>query len=136
MRIINKLRFFLQQLLNRTWKLDTYPKIQSTTNELLSHRETFRGSLILFSEVAIDKRGFNGPYVDSARQKGFVSYGTSHVMRLLGSAEEAEVLMVPQVKRAHVHSSRGEVSLRNHPWESKNERRRNLDSRLFRASYH
>ena len=40
--------------------------------------------------MAIDKRGFNGPYADSTRQKGFVSYGASHVMRILGSAEVAQ----------------------------------------------
>ncbi|CAN0445533.1 unnamed protein product [Scytosiphon promiscuus] len=53
-------------------------------------REAFRASLILFQEVAIDKRGFNGPYADSTRQTGFVSYGVSHVMRILGSAEVAQ----------------------------------------------
>ena len=46
--------------------------------------------MILFQQVAIDKRGFNGPYADSTRQKGFVSYGVSHVMRILGSAEVAQ----------------------------------------------
>ena len=46
--------------------------------------------MILFEQGAIDKGGFNGPYVDSTRQKGFVSYGASHVMRILGSAEVAQ----------------------------------------------
>ena len=61
-----------------------------STNTYLLCREAFRGSLILFEQGAIDKGGFNGPYMDSTRQKGFVSYGASHVMRILGSAEVAQ----------------------------------------------
>lgn len=43
--------------------------------------------LILLGEGAISAGGFNGPYANSERQKGFVSYGASHVMKTLGRAE-------------------------------------------------
>ena len=45
---------------------------------------------MLLEEGAISKAGFNGPYADSYRQKGFVSFGVSHVMKILGSAELAQ----------------------------------------------
>ena len=41
---------------------------------------------------AISRPGFNGPYIESTRQAGFVTYGISNVMRLLGAAE---VSMIP-----------------------------------------
>lgn len=46
--------------------------------------------MILLEEGAISKAGFNGPYENSSRQKGFVNFGVSHVMRILGSAEQAQ----------------------------------------------
>lgn len=55
-----------------------------------SFREAFRGTLILFDQGAISKAGFNGPYVGSSRQKGFVEFGVSHVMKILGSCEQAQ----------------------------------------------
>ena len=39
---------------------------------------------------AITTPGFNGPYAESTRQNGFVTYGISNVMRLLGTAELAQ----------------------------------------------
>ena len=51
--------------------------------------EAFRGALILLETGGIDRDGFNGPYMDSERQKGFASYGNSHVMRILGKGERA-----------------------------------------------
>ena len=39
---------------------------------------------------AINRPGFNGPYAESTRQNGFVTYGISNVMRLLGTAELAQ----------------------------------------------
>ncbi|CAM9505578.1 unnamed protein product, partial [Laminaria digitata] len=54
------------------------------------YTEMFRAALILLGEGAISKAGFNGPYANSTRQKGFVSYGASHVMRILGSAEVSQ----------------------------------------------
>ncbi|CAM9161286.1 unnamed protein product [Laminaria digitata] len=54
------------------------------------YTEMFRAALILLGEGAISKAGFNGPYANSTRQKGFVSYGASHVMKILGSAEVAQ----------------------------------------------
>ena len=53
-------------------------------------REAVRGTLILLGQGAISRAGFNGPYVDSSRQKGFVNFGVSHVMRLLGSCEASQ----------------------------------------------
>ena len=53
-------------------------------------REAYRAALILIEEGAISRAGFNGPYEKSSRQVGFVNYGVSHVMRLVGSAELAQ----------------------------------------------
>lgn len=64
-------------------------KIYGNTSCTL-RREAFRGAMVLFDEGAISKPGFNGPYTDSSRQKGFVSFGVSHVMKILGSAEVAQ----------------------------------------------
>lgn len=48
-----------------------------------THREAFRGALILMDQGAISRNGFNGPYGDeNGRQQGFVEYGTSHVMKV------------------------------------------------------
>ncbi|CAM9779595.1 unnamed protein product, partial [Laminaria digitata] len=55
-----------------------------------SYTEAFRGTLILLDEGVISRAGFNGPYASSSRQKGFVDYGVSHVMKILGSAEMAQ----------------------------------------------
>ncbi|CAN0521767.1 unnamed protein product, partial [Laminaria digitata] len=49
----------------------------------------YRAALILVEEGAIDRDGFNGPYADSTRQKGFINFGVSHVMRIVGTAELA-----------------------------------------------
>ncbi|CAN0012995.1 unnamed protein product [Ectocarpus sp. 4 AP-2014] len=56
------------------------------------YSEFFRGALILLDEgVALSKAGFNGPYAETGgRQQGFVEYGTSHVMKALGSCEAAQ----------------------------------------------
>ena len=53
-------------------------------------REAYRAALILIEEGAISRAGFNGPYDQSGRQVGFVNFGVSHVMRLVGSAELAQ----------------------------------------------
>ena len=52
--------------------------------------EAFRAALILLDEDAISRDGFNGPYAESRRQKGFVTFGVSHVMKILGSVEMAQ----------------------------------------------
>ena len=57
---------------------------------MYERREAFRGALILLEQGAISGAGFNGPYADSGRQKGFVDFGVSHVMKMLGSAEAAQ----------------------------------------------
>ncbi|CAM9093102.1 unnamed protein product [Laminaria digitata] len=49
--------------------------------------EAYRAALILLEEGAISRSGFNGPYAQSSRQTGFVNFGVSHVMRLVGTAE-------------------------------------------------
>eukprot|EP00752_Nemacystus_decipiens_P010080 g8982.t1 len=55
------------------------------------YTEAFRGALILMDQGAISRGGFNGPYADEkGRQQGFVEYGTSHVMKVLGSCEGAQ----------------------------------------------
>eukprot|EP00903_Cladosiphon_okamuranus_P011260 g10618.t1 len=55
------------------------------------YTEAFRGALILMEQGAISRGGFNGPYGDEdGRQQGFVEYGTSHVMKVLGSCEGAQ----------------------------------------------
>ncbi|CAM9112449.1 unnamed protein product, partial [Laminaria digitata] len=54
------------------------------------YTEAFRAALILLDEDAISRDGFNGPYADSRRQKGFVTFGVSHVMKILGSVEMAQ----------------------------------------------
>ena len=41
-------------------------------------------------EEAISPAGFNGPYADSTRQVGFVNFGVSHLMRLVGTADLAQ----------------------------------------------
>ena len=46
--------------------------------------------MVLLEQGAINRDGFNGPYSRKGRQKGFVNYGNSHVMRLLGTAEVAQ----------------------------------------------
>ena len=45
--------------------------------------------MLLLEEGAFSRDGFNGPYASSSRQKGFVNFGVSHVLRILGSAELA-----------------------------------------------
>ncbi|CAM9093034.1 unnamed protein product [Laminaria digitata] len=52
--------------------------------------EASRAALILLEEEAISPAGFNGPYADSTRQVGFVNFGVSHLMRLVGTAELAQ----------------------------------------------
>ena len=54
--------------------------------------EAFRGAFVLMEQGAISRPGFNGPYIESSRQAGFVTYGISNVMRLLA---DAEVSMIP-----------------------------------------
>ena len=53
-------------------------------------REAYRAALILIAEGAISRPGFNGPYAQSGRQVGFVNYGVSHIMRLVGTGELAQ----------------------------------------------
>lgn len=53
-------------------------------------REAYRAALILINDGAISRAGFNGPYEESGRQVGFVNYGISHVMRLVGTGERAQ----------------------------------------------
>ena len=53
-------------------------------------REAYRAALILIEEGAISRAGFNGPYTENGRQVGFVNYGTSHIMRLVGTGELAQ----------------------------------------------
>ena len=50
-------------------------------------REAFRAALVLLAEGAISAPGVNGPYVDSTRQVGFVNFGVSHLLKILGAAE-------------------------------------------------
>ena len=99
--------------------------------------------MILFEQGAIDKGGFNGPYVDSTRQKGFVSYGASHVMRILGSAEVAQrsswyhkwnvhMYARPEVRRYYL-TFVGEKNGRR--WGF-NRRKPNFDYHLSRALHH
>ena len=52
--------------------------------------EAFRGALILLEADAISRPGFNGPYTKDTRQEGFVSYGISHLMKLIGTGEMAQ----------------------------------------------
>ncbi|CAN0498795.1 unnamed protein product, partial [Scytosiphon promiscuus] len=52
-------------------------------------REAFRGALILLAEGAISG-GANGPYATSSRQRGFVGFGVSHLMRILGTSESSQ----------------------------------------------
>ena len=52
--------------------------------------EAFRGALILMEEGAFSRSGANGPYIESTRQSGFVNFGASHYMRILGAAEQAQ----------------------------------------------
>ncbi|CAM9447778.1 unnamed protein product [Laminaria digitata] len=49
--------------------------------------EAHRAALVLLQQGAISPAGFNGPYAGSSRQVGFVNYGVSHLMRLVGTAE-------------------------------------------------
>ncbi|CAM9166878.1 unnamed protein product, partial [Laminaria digitata] len=51
--------------------------------------EAYRAALILVEQGAINRDGFNGPYASSSRQKGFVNFGVSHVMRIVGTGELA-----------------------------------------------
>ena len=53
-------------------------------------REAYRAALILIEQGAISRFGFNGPYTESGRQVGFVNYGVSHLMRLVGTGELAQ----------------------------------------------
>lgn len=55
-----------------------------------SRSEAFRAALILLDEDALSRKGFNGPYAHSSRQKGFVTFGVSHIMKILGSVETAQ----------------------------------------------
>ncbi|CAN0533990.1 unnamed protein product, partial [Scytosiphon promiscuus] len=50
-------------------------------------REAYRSALILIEQDAISRFGINGPYVADGRQSGFVNYGISHTMRLVGTGE-------------------------------------------------
>ncbi|CAN0412666.1 unnamed protein product, partial [Laminaria digitata] len=45
--------------------------------------------MILIAEGAISRPGFNAPYSSETRQAGFVTYGTSHIMKLIGIGEMA-----------------------------------------------
>lgn len=65
-------------------------------------REAFRGALILLDEGAISRAGFNGPYMESERQAGFVNFGTSHVMKLLGGGEGSQRLSWYQKWQVHL----------------------------------
>lgn len=56
----------------------------------MNRREAFRGALILLEQGAVSAPGFNGPYAESERQNGFVTYGVSHLMKILGSAEMSQ----------------------------------------------
>ena len=40
-------------------------------------------------QEAIDRDGANGPYADSTRQRGFVDWGVSHLMKTFASLELA-----------------------------------------------
>lgn len=55
-----------------------------------AYSEAYRSTMILLEDDIISRPGFNGPYIDSVRQEGFVSYGTSHIMKLLGVGEMAQ----------------------------------------------
>ena len=66
------------------------PTHQRTSFTHTPRREALRGAFVLFDEGAISKGGFNGPYARTSRQKGFVSFGVSHVMKILGSAEVSQ----------------------------------------------
>ena len=46
--------------------------------------------MILLAEGAISRPGANGPYTSKTRQKGFVSFGPSHLMKLIGAGENAQ----------------------------------------------
>lgn len=46
--------------------------------------------MVLLEKGAISGDGFNGPYRSSSRQKGFVQYGLSHIMRMLGGCEGSQ----------------------------------------------
>ncbi|CAN0357337.1 unnamed protein product, partial [Scytosiphon promiscuus] len=53
------------------------------------YTEAFRGALVLLAEGAITD-GENGPYAASSRQRGFIGFGVSHLMRILGGGEAAQ----------------------------------------------
>ena len=57
---------------------------------MYARSEAFRGALILLEADAISRPGFNGPYTKDTRQEGFVSYGISHLMKLIGTGEMAQ----------------------------------------------
>ena len=46
--------------------------------------------MILLETGAISRDGFNGPYSEDTRQEGFVQYGNSHVLKLIGTGEMAQ----------------------------------------------
>ena len=76
--------------------------------KLTCRREAFRGALILLDEGAISG-GANGPYASSSRQRGFVGFGVSHLMRILGSAEASQRASWYQKWNVHLFA-RPEVS--------------------------
>ncbi|CAN0146901.1 unnamed protein product [Scytosiphon promiscuus] len=49
--------------------------------------EAFRGALVLMDQGAFSRGGANGPYADSTRQRGFVDFGVSHLMKTFASLE-------------------------------------------------
>ena len=69
-------------------KKDTHLNIGWLKSALF--REAYRAALILIEEGAISRPGFNGPYTENGRQVGFVNYGISHIMRLVGTGELAQ----------------------------------------------
>ena len=85
-----------------------------TTSRFLKYsREAFRGAMVLLEQGAISRDGFNGPYSREGRQKGFVNYGNSHVLRLLGTAEVAQRSSWYQKWNVHLFP-RPEVSCRHY----------------------
>ena len=52
--------------------------------------EAFRGAFILIENLIFSRSGANGPYTEETRQAGFVNFGASHYIRLLGTGELAQ----------------------------------------------
>ena len=82
---------------------------QPTQTVFPSRREAFRGALILLGERAITD-GANGPYATSSRQRGFVGFGVSHLMRILAAAEASQRSSWYQKWNVHLFA-RPEVSI-------------------------